>query len=545
MKKFIDNPLHAYKEDFSKKIEELANETFERLIKETNTDVELNQRTTTEYYKKDAISNKLSNIIKIERFFAWFFIVSVVVLGLLSYYMQEIMIYTILGGVISLIVSILLFVSASRREDSKLKLDSEIDILRSNAYEQTTALKESFDIDLPIQLFNKITPNIKIDSYLTKNKHDYIFQCADILNQHVENKSILGCYSGYIGENSFLITKERTQTMQSVEYHGSLQIYWETLEKDSNGRYVKVNHTQTLYATSWHDAPVFEEYVYTYFGCPIGENLHFSRKPFGVRYMSDNKLNRKIKSTYKNYCKKAEKNLGGEKELVLLVNEEFESLFGAIDRNQDVEFRLLFTPLAQQNMVELIKDREILGDQFEFIKKGKYNLVYSYVNQNLVFNGLSSKHYYSIDVKIIKEKFVKFINSFFKDIYLGILPILNIPEYQQAKPEIKFEDFEKNLQSQKDTWSIYEVEARARLDTDYLPEQAKTLCITKAFYTENPDLFRVYSYGFDKEIMIDYIPVKGGDGFYHNVPVQWIKYNKVVKENEFIPKNNKTVEIKN
>ena len=57
-------------------------------------------------------------------------------------------------------------------------------------------------------------------------------------------------------------------------------------------------------------------------------------------------------------------------------NSEFEVLFGATNRNNEVQFRLLFTPLAQKQLLGLMKDKEIaFGDDFNFIKRNKINII--------------------------------------------------------------------------------------------------------------------------------------------------------------------------
>ena len=41
-----------------------------------------------------------------------------------------------------------------------------------------------------------------------------------------------------------------------------------------------------------------------------------------------------------------------------MANSEFDVLFGANDRDHEVQFRLMYTPLAQRNTVDLIKDKK-------------------------------------------------------------------------------------------------------------------------------------------------------------------------------------------
>lgn len=45
-----------------------------------------------------------------------------------------------------------------------------------------------------------------------------------------------------------------------------------------------------------------------------------------------------------------------------LANTKFEVMFKAYDRNNEVQYRLLFTPLAQQNMLEILTGKAGFGD---------------------------------------------------------------------------------------------------------------------------------------------------------------------------------------
>ena len=56
-------------------------------------------------------------------------------------------------------------------------------------------------------------------------------------------------------------------------------------------------------------------------------------------------------------------------------NTDFEVLFDALDRTDEVQFRTLFTPLAQTNMVSLIRSQTGYGDDFVFVKANRMNFV--------------------------------------------------------------------------------------------------------------------------------------------------------------------------
>jgi hypothetical protein len=86
-------------------------------------------------------------------------------------------------------------------------------------------------------------------------------------------------------------------------------------------------------------------------------------------------------------------------------NSDFEVLFDALDRNNEVQFRTLFTPLAQTNMVELIRSSSGYGDDFNFIKQNRTNKIVTQHSQGRVINLLASA-YFSYSFDIIKENFI-------------------------------------------------------------------------------------------------------------------------------------------
>lgn len=533
MEKFIDKPLEQYEEKFSIEVRKTAEDTFGKLVEETGTDREANKKTVTEYYKKVKEASRLKNIVKATRIFAILFLVVTVVLGIVSYLNQDTMLYTIIGGVIALALSILLFCIARKKLNSEHEVEAEVARLEEEAKVQTSPLAEAIDNFIPIEIFNSVFPNISLEKVFDYEKHEYFTTQFGLPRSLSDNQCVLGAWSGSISENPFLIYKRREQNMEDVAYEGQLKIYWQTVERDSDGNSRVVNHEQILTATTYHEAPTFREWVTACFGCEIAEDLEFSRGPFGVVQMSDGKLERKIKSKYKEYRKLAEKSISSGRPLTLLANEEFEALFGAIDRNDDTQFRLLFTPLAQQNMVKLIRDRKHDGDGFSFAKNGTYNVSISQNGQDVIFNYLGSELYYSFDLEIFEKQFIEFVCRYAEGVYMNIISFLNIPAYQQTEPEVKYADYTPIRSVNIPVVSNFEAEALVNDDPTYEADESKTLCITKARYTDSSEFYQIDSYGFDTEVMLEYVSVKGDDGEWHDVPVEWIKYNKVTSQNRY------------
>ena len=75
------------------------------------------------------------------------------------------------------------------------------------------------------------------------------------------------------------------------------------------------------------------------------------------------------------------------------------------------------------------------------------------------------------------------------------------------------------------------------VDYKYLVHpQTKTQAILKTHYlssSDNVDETKVTAYSYDIEKRVDVVSVKGGDGRWHNVPVEWDEYLPLEAENNF------------
>ena len=120
--------------------------------------------------------------------------------------------------------------------------------------------------------------------------------------------------------------------------------------------------------------------------------------------------------------------------------------------------------------------------------------------------------------------------EYFKSVFFDLAPLLSIPLYQQHKPReyIYGENYTRNF-------TVREAEVLAnRLNPKNLvhPETAtaailKTSLVSKQGET---DRLNVTAYSFRTVEHVDYIPKLGGDGFVHDVPVEWLEYIPVEKQ---------------
>ena len=88
------------------------------------------------------------------------------------------------------------------------------------------------------------------------------------------------------------------------------------------------------------------------YGNEAAPDLKFSRKPTHANELSEKQLEKKVKRGGKLLAKRSRRAIEEGRRFTEMASTEFEVLFGAADRNDEVQFRLLFTPLAQANMLD-------------------------------------------------------------------------------------------------------------------------------------------------------------------------------------------------
>ena len=227
----------------------------------------------------------------------------------------------------------------------------------------------------------------------------------------------------------------------------------------------------------------------------------------------------------------------------VMSNREFDSLFGALDRNHEVQFRLLFTPLAQQEMLNLLQDKEIgYGDDFEFVKRHMINLVEPDHMMSIDISG-NPKMFYAYELAQARKFFNDYHNKLFKSFFFGMAPILTIPLYQQHRSHA---DIYKDVYSSKSCF--WEHEAIA----NYFGEKTfqHPHCITKSILktqsnaeSDGTQTVSVVAYGYGGKDRTDYVSVRGGDGHNHNVSVDWVEYFDVRRKSNMVIKEKVPTEI--
>lgn len=527
-------PCKLYFDKLKTKVEEEAASFFDDLVKKSKMNVEENKIASTKYEQEVELLNSAKKQIKKYKTIEVLFIILNIVFGLTRtiFLIQQILnkfnalfvfipIYVVLLG-LSIFFSIYLsktnrnnLISLKKQENQHLSLSNKLLDECNNLIKPLLSLFDSSDPDV---IFQKITPLIQLDSVFDKEKLAYIDHLTNCGVENTNNKSsLVYIKSGSLNDNPFIILKFLNHYMGTKTYFGSKVVSYTVTYTDSEGRTRTTTRVETLTASVTKPYP---EYYYSenlHYASNIASNLSFTRRPFYINKIEEEKKYTKFIEKSMKQILKDNKN---SKTFTELNNDEFEVLFHATNRDNEQEFRLLFTPLGQQAMVSLIKDSPF-GDDFTYTKEKKLNTIFA-SHSLLSDRSCQPSNYYSYSYDICKEKFINYNTEYFKSIFFEVAPILAIPIFQQYKKE----KYQYNPSLYPYNFSRLDHEVIANLFSQDIDTSAtKTIRKTKYIKSINSwDLFDIESYGFKEIPRVDMIPRVAGNGKTYLVPVPYKEY---------------------
>lgn len=542
MSNFIDEPLKQYDLVYKDLFNQNTKDFFDGLIKKSNIDVEQNSKTCDEYYKCVSKSKGVEK--KIKKFNALkvlliIFASLISIISIAVFYSGDLAFLAIVIPIAVITITVIVILKSLNPKIKEYKgqnaiLSENASNLKSVATSQVDSLIQTFDYGIPKKLIEKTFDNVKLDDYFNLERYFNLISGYSFLPELQENESTLNVVSGTFNECPFVYLTTLIQNMINKTYTGTLTIHWTTTERGSDGKMHVEHHTQVLTAHSTHPAPIYMIKNRLVFASDVAPDLSFSRVSSNIAGLSDKEIEKKIEKTGKKLDKKTEKSVKNASSFTAMSNTEFEVLFGAIDRNNEVDFRLLFTPLAQKNEVNSIRDKKYYGDDFSFVKDKKLNVISSEHSKGFDFSG-SPRNYVDFDVREIERKFSEYNGRYFSNLYFDLTPIINIPLYQQTAPVTKVSKI--SYKKCGKTYNPYEVESLANvIEESFSPQNSKTKSILKTQVIssdDGKDLYNVYSYAFDSIPRVDYVPVAGGDGLVHSVPVPWEEFIPIASSSKF------------
>ena len=515
---------------------------FEELVQQSGVDAAANKETCSKIY---ALEGEITALKKKEATGRGLF-AGLIVLFLLLLFTGLIMIaigssgdsknvLLIVLGVLIAAGSIALFIFGLIRRNKNAKIiaqkisekSKELEEMKNKAWGQMAALNKLYEWNIYNIIMAKTTPLIEMDRVFDMEKYNQLKEKFNWNDPDYKNISTVLAQSGSILGNPFILARYHIQTMGSFTYTGSITIHWTERVSNGKGGYTTRSRSQTLTASITKPKPYYSYETKLIFGSEAAPDLTFSREPQSHGY-DKHSLDKFFKQAEKRIDDYAKKHPG----FTPLGNDQFEDFFGGLDRDHEVQYRLLFTPLAQKAMLELLTNAEPYGDDFSFKKEKMINTIISRHSQNLDFDGYPSI-FYHFDLEKARENFINLNVNYFKGLFFDLAPLLAIPLYQQypTNDYIFHDDIGADYSRH-----LSEMEANRYNDDYFKSNESITPNILKSEFVglkSGAHAVYVHAHGFKGIEHTDYVRKMGGDGRNHDIPVHWIEYVPVEKVTPF------------
>jgi hypothetical protein len=393
---------------------------------------------------------------------------------------------------------------------------------KAEAWAQMAPLNALYDWGIPAQLIQQTLPLLHLDPYFANGRLQDLrdnFGWDDRMNS--EDRSITFTHSGTLGANPFVVAQSILHWMSVETYSGSLVISWQESYRDAQGNVQFRTHTQTLTASVIRPAPAYTKESFVLYGNEAAPDLSFAREPSSLSSATDGKFGRWRKGLAVKKLEAKARKLEG---FTVMSNQEFDALFHAVDRDHEVQFRVLFTPLAQQEMLNVLKDKESgFGDDFSFYKWQMINAVLP-EHLNRIDIGLAPAAFHHYDLEAARRHFNDYHNALFRSIYFSFAPLLSIPLYQEQRAA---PDIGRDVLGWRPSYWEMESLINAMEESAFAHPASATKNILKVsaeYLDEGVEEVEVTAYGFRTLDRVHYVTMLGGDGNWHDVPVPWTEY---------------------
>jgi len=525
----VYEPLARYRDEFCQKFATLVREKFKELTSKAGVDVEAN-RALVKVIK--ALQAKADSADFKATCFGWLIALSIVgalvALGVAVFtndYDPKTSCWCIVGfiaGAVFCLWMISLYRNASKLAD---KLKEQISRKKFAAWQQMNPLNQLYTWDITVKLIEATVPRLEFDPYFAADRLASLYDQYGWSDSFNREKSMIYAQSGVINGNPFVFGHYLDMEWDGKKYEGTKEISWTEWEMDEKGRERLVRRHETLHAYVIKPIPVYSEHKFLVYGNDAAPKLSFSREPSGLTGTEDDLFSAIRKKWRLSRLKAFSRNLDDASNFTLMSNHEFETWFHAKDRDNEVEFRVLFTPVAQTQMLNLMKDTEVgYGDDFTFLKNKKINLLTS-SHLDAATLDTNPLKFHNWDYDAAAEFFISFNERYFKDVYFSLAPLLSIPIYQQTRTH---EDIWKGVVGNVPS-SFWEHEAIANFygAINFTHPSCVTRNILKTRVLSREDgvsTIEVTAYGYRGVERVHHESVYGSDGNWHDVPVPWTEY---------------------
>lgn len=521
----IYDPLDEYVNTFAPRFRQVAKDTFAQLSKEAGVDINANRQTCKQLYKAQG------DLKSVKSKLCWTIFLCVVMWGgaigggIAIYNMYDSFepweIVLIAIGIATALLLLFWKIQPliKRLKSERNGLIEKTTKLEKKAWQQMAPLNRLYDWDILTRMMTQTVPKLEFDPYFTTQRLADLQEVYGWDGTFNQERSVIYSHSGLINGNPFVLCRTRKMEMGTKTYYGHKTIYWTTRERGSDGKMHTVRHSETLTASVTAPYPGYYEKTRLIYGNTAAPDLKFYRKQSGLANCEGSLSYR----WQRRKLRKKSRDLTNN-DFAMMTNEEFEVAFDTSNRNSNQQYALLFTPLAQANMLKLLKDNSAsYGDDFDFEKNCMINTILPDHIQSIDLD-MNPHQYQNFDYDKAEKDFYDINAQYFRAIYFCFAPLLCVPMYQQIRSQENI--YGRNMQRHSAFWE-HEALANFWGQDHFKHPQCVTDCILKTKKEQtsgDSSSVTVYAYGYRVEQRISYITKWGGDGRTHKVPVYWDEY---------------------
>lgn len=541
--KFLD-PSSDYKSKYLENYKKECDSLFNKLTNDSNIDIANNKILCDKYNKLQNTLNKANKAYhkyKVIRISLIILCIIALIVSCVTYYLYHNQSFLITAICISItpvvwIITILLCFlwlnKTIKKEKNQINdLQPIVKQAYDDAYASIKSLLNLFDPKLSLDLISKSIPGLNLDINVDVYKYLYLQDRFNYSHDNNTNLSCVNAFSGMLFGNPFIVSQSKVLSYEDKIYTGSITVQEPVVTYSNGNRSVRME-SRVITAQYKAPVPVYNYIVKLDFGSDVAKELVFTRKPVLTnRNLSESKIEKLAEKNYKSLEKLNGKDVNGST-FQLISNPEFEGLFYVDDRNNEVQYRLLFTPFAQQNMVKLIKN-DVFGDDFTIIKNKAISTVIldHLITSNIRDLDLSfnKDNYLSINYEELKNNFYNYHLKVFNNIYFLLAPILAIPAYTMNSP---YEQIHNIPLKAKYTLFDYESICNNNEGMFVKPKNFMTDVIYKSSFIsnqDNVDYVNIRSFSHDIKKACKYVDVSSGGKLY-SVPVYYDDYQVVFND---------------
>ena len=535
----VISPLDGYAQDFREAFQKQAESSFDELAEASQVDAAANEETVARWRALCAEAAAAGSKKGTTLFWIWalllLFLGAGAYLGYRHIHFEEEQAQALppllgaLGGLLVYLLPLLKWLVPRYRRLKKLQQEKEEEAAaeQKKAWEQMEPLNSLYEWDIPARLISAVIPDFQFDRFCTADRMAELQGHFDYgTDPREDTQSVTAVVSGHFRGNPFAVVRTLNQDWGTKTYYGYKTIHWTERVRGSDGKTRTVHRSETLTASVTKPLPIYAEESRLVYGNEAAPNLTFTRQPEGLSEVSQGFFGRMRLRHAAKKLKAFSQNLEDESQYTMMSNEEFETLFNTRDRNDEKEFRLLFTPWAQRELLRLIKDKEVgYGDDFSVVKWHRCNVVQPAHLREVELNA-DPALYRNFDLKDARQKFIDYCCTYFRAFYFAMAPLLAVPLYQEKRG---LYDMSRDEVGAAPEAAVWEDEALANYygEDRFKAPESITHSILKTHVVRRRNgvaQVQVVANGFRGVTRVDHQSVRGGDGRLHDVAVEWIEY---------------------